>query len=146
MPETSVQLGPTEDLLDEFAFTPADGEDRIVALSLGQCVGSRQTYNGQRPTWKTSTYLLTSWDMRQLGIKGGHFYAIGAIHKIRWTVCDPNRRIDLLQSLFTGKLEVKSGYIDNDFEFIGTAIGGQASSGSLGGASLPFEVAMSTCR
>ncbi|WP_041598093.1 carbohydrate porin [Granulicella tundricola] len=73
---------------------------------------------------------------------------MGTIQKISWNAGGPNAiefgNISYYQSLFHGNLELKGGYIDNDFEYVGTAIGGQASSGSLGVfASLPFEVGMS---
>ena len=107
-----------------------------------------QTYNGQRPTWKTSHYLMGSWDLRQLGVRGGQFYMIGSLQNISWNPGGPNAHqfsaIAYYQSLFHDKLELKGGYLTNDFEFVGTAIGGQASSGSLGVfASLPIELGMS---
>jgi porin len=107
-----------------------------------------QTYNGQRPTWKTSHYLMGSWDLRQLGVRGGQFYMIGSLQDISWNPGGPNAHqfsaIAYYQSLFHDKLELKGGYFTNDFEFVGTAIGGQASSGSLGVfASLPIELGMS---
>lgn len=107
-----------------------------------------QTYTGQRPTWKSSHYPALTWDLRQLGVKGGQFEIMGAIQKISWNAGGPNAvqfgSMYYYQSLLKGRLELKGGYIDNDFEYVGTAIGGQASSGSLGVyASLPFEVGMS---
>ncbi|MFC6646303.1 carbohydrate porin [Granulicella cerasi] len=109
---------------------------------------AQQTYNGQRPTWKSSHYPAFTWDLRQLGIRGGQLLIMGTVQKISWNAGGPNAiefgNISYYQSLFHDKLELKGGYIDNDFEFVGTAIGGQASSGSLGVfASLPFEVGMS---
>ncbi|MDE1163130.1 MAG: carbohydrate porin [Acidobacteriaceae bacterium] len=109
---------------------------------------AQQTFTGQRPTWKSSHYPVLTWDLRQLGIRGGQLEIMGTIQKISWNAGGPNDigfgNISYYQSLFHNKLELKGGYIDNDFEFVGTAIGGQASSGSLGVfASLPFEVGMS---
>jgi porin len=109
---------------------------------------AEQTYLGQRPTWKTSHYFLLTWDLRQLGVHGGQLYTIGTVQKISWNPGGPNAvqfgALAYYQSLFNSRLELKGGYINNDTEFVGTAIAGQASSGSLGVfASLPFEVGMS---
>ncbi|RXH54685.1 carbohydrate porin [Granulicella sibirica] len=109
---------------------------------------AQQTYTGQRPTWKSSHYPMLTWDLRQLGVKGGQLEVMGTVQKISWNAGGPNAigfgALAYYQSLFKGHLELKGGYIDNDFEYVGTAIGGQASSGSLGVfASLPFEVGMS---
>ena len=107
-----------------------------------------QTYLGQRPTWKTSHYFMLTWDLRQLHVRGGQLEILGTLQRISWNPGGPNATqfgaIAYYQSLFHNRLELKGGYLDNDFEFVGTAIGGQASSGSLGVfASLPFEVGMS---
>lgn len=109
---------------------------------------SQQTFLGQRPTWKSSHYPMLTWDLRQLGVRGGQLEVMGTIQKISWNNGGPNfigfGNISYYQSLLHNHLELKGGYIDNDFEYVGTAIGGQASSGSLGVfASLPFEVGLS---
>lgn len=108
----------------------------------------KQTYTGQRPTWKTSHYFFASWDLRQLGVHGGQLYAIGALQKISWNAGGPNAfqfgALAYYQQLFKDHLEVVGGYIDNDLNYVGTIVGGQASSSALGVyASLPFEVGMS---
>ncbi len=109
---------------------------------------AQQTYNGQRPTFSSSHYPALTWDMRQLGLHDAQFVVQAAIQRNSWYPGGPEAtgfgQISLYKAFFKKRVEVKTGYIDNDGEFVGLFVGGLASNGSLGVyAVLPFEAGMS---
>lgn len=123
--------------------------DRITLNLLDAPVPpEQQVYIGQRPTLNPSAGPILTADLRQLHLHNAQFN-IGAGWK--WTNWIPSGpRALSLRTLYFYKMwgddrvEMKVGYVSNEYEFVGMQVGGSLSNGSLGVyAVLPYEVGMS---
>ncbi len=103
-----------------------------------------QVYNGQRPTFNSTTQLSVSLNLSQYGIPNAQVTAAGAAVATSWKPLGPREtsliRLWYFQSFLNDKLEVKIGYNALPVEFLGTFVGGNIVSGTLGPkASIPFQ-------
>ena len=89
-----------------------------------------------------------TWDLRQLHLHGAQLNVGAALQWVSWQPAGPTAgafsTLYLYKSFGEDRVEVKAGYITNDFEFIGLQVGGSIASGAQGVyAVLPFEVGLS---
>lgn len=109
---------------------------------------TEEVYVGERPYGKTGSGPLLVWDMRQLHLKDAQLNVGSALLWVRWNPAGPKAAalsdLNIYKSFFNDRLEMKVGYLRNDFEFLGMQVGGSISSGAQGVyAVLPFEAGLS---
>ncbi len=107
-----------------------------------------QYYNGQKPTFGSSTSLSVSLNLDQYGIPNAQITAAGVLLTTTWESFGPSAfsllRLNYYQSFFDGRLEIKAGYIANNYEFFGTSVGGNIISGTLGpNANVLYQLGLS---
>lgn len=100
---------------------------------------ANQLYNGQNPTYSESNYITMTYDLSRFGIPDGQL-VVGADQQWgNWNPGTPERfGISILayyQTFFDRKLELKVGYLRNNWEFAGTLVGGNAGSNVFGPSS-----------
>lgn len=106
--------------------------------------GGVQYYNGQRPTFNSSTQFSVSLNLAQYGIQNAQITGTMAAQATSWRPLGPRAtslvRLWYYQTFLDGRFAVKVGYIVQPVEFFGTAIGGNIVSGTLGpNANLLFQ-------
>lgn len=106
-----------------------------------------QFYNGQQPTFASSTSFSTSLNLDRYGIPNAQITAAGARLTSTWRPFGPPafslQRLNYYQSFLDGKFELKVGYTTNHYEFFGTAVGGNIISGTLGpNANILYQAGM----
>ncbi len=119
-----------------------------VNLLDGPAAKGEQAYIGHRPTWITGLHPILTLDLRQLGLKGAQLNVSGAWRWTTWKPAGPNAvtlaTLHLYKEWGDGKVEMKTGYVLNDLEFIGMQVGGSLAVGAQGVyAVLPFQAGMS---
>jgi len=109
-----------------------------------------QQYNAQRLTRSvTNAAIFATYDLGRVGLKDGQLLVSALYTSNSFNAVDgPNSvrigRLSYYQPLFGKKVEIKVGYFDNGFEFLGTTTGGSLAGGTLGPqASVPNEVGLS---
>ncbi len=121
----------------------------INFLSIGKPTPQGQQYVGQIPTAFTLTVNYLTFDLdKLLGIPNAKVVAGAKLMEPTWATIGPSYfEINSLyydQRMFEDHLELQLGYIENDFEYIGTYVGGRLAGGTLGPeAVIPFEVGLS---
>lgn len=108
----------------------------------------QQVYLGQRLTWITGLNPVFVSDLRQLGMRDAQFVASFGW---RWTTWNPaGPKTTAVSSLYLYKawknrrIELKTGYLTNDLEFIGLQVGGASATAAQGVyAVLPYQLGMS---
>lgn len=108
----------------------------------------QQVYQGQRPFLRLMANPILSYDMHDFELKHAQFYLAAGLNWVSWNNAGPSTMamtsMYLYKAFAAGRMEVKAGYIANDFEFIGLQVGGSLSTGSQGVyAVLPYEVGLS---
>jgi porin len=103
-----------------------------------------QLYNGQKSTFSTQNVLGITYDLSRFGIPDGQLLIWGAKYYFTWNPGGPSKfglnGATYYQTLFNKKVELKVGYLDNIFEFVGTSVGGALSSNVFGPlGSIPFQ-------
>ncbi|MCJ2128265.1 carbohydrate porin [Methylobacterium sp. E-045] len=109
--------------------------------------GGRQVYNGQQPTFGSSTTFAASLNLDLYGVPNAQITAAGTRLTTTWRPFGPPafslQRLNYYQSFFNGKLELKVGYTTNNYEFFGTSVGGNIISGTLGpNANILYQAGM----
>ncbi|PXA87376.1 hypothetical protein DMC47_32200 [Nostoc sp. 3335mG] len=109
-----------------------------------------QVYNGQRFTRTIdSVTLFSTYDLGRLGLDGGQlilsaFYSTNSLRSIDGPSSTRIGRLAYYQPLFNKRIEIKIGYFDNAYEYLGTQTGGSFAGGTLGPqASVLNEVGLS---
>ncbi len=108
----------------------------------------QQTYIGQRAyeSWLMQPIFVS--DLRQLGLHKAQLYMGGIWNWVTWNPAGP-KTIQLwdlyfYKSLAHDRVQLKTGYISMNLEFVGMFVGGSSANGGQGVyAVLPFEVGMS---
>ncbi len=118
-------------------------------LDNGETVGGRQVYAGQKPTFETANFLMVTYDLSRHGIPDGQIALMGTKTYTNWNPLGPNTlaiaTASYYQTLFNRKLELKFGWLANNYEFVGTFVGGSLAGGAFGPqASLPYQGGMSS--
>jgi porin len=110
----------------------------------------RQQYNGQRLTRAVSNAaIFATYDLGRIGLTGGQFlfsalYTSNSFNAVNGPDSVRIGRLSYYQPLFNKAVEIKVGYFDNGFEFLGTTTGGSLAGGTLGPqATIPYEVGLS---
>ena len=103
-----------------------------------------QLYAGQLPTYTTTNELFLFYDLRRYGIPDGQIAANVVSLSTNWAPSGPDGlylgTLSYYQTLFNKKVEVKFGWLQNAFEFLGTQVGGSLANGVFGpNASVPGE-------
>lgn len=107
-----------------------------------------QVYVGQRPFETTYVQPILSSDLRQFHLQQAQLYAGAVWNWASWNPAGP-RTIQLwalyfYKELGEDRVEVKSGYIAHNMNFVGLFVGGSTATGTQGVyAVLPYEAGMS---
>ncbi|WGR97883.1 carbohydrate porin [Bradyrhizobium sp. ISRA443] len=100
---------------------------------------ANQLYSGQNPTYYTQNFLMVTYDLSQFGIPDGQIIVGTEQQSWNWQPGGPDRwginEIAYYQTLFDRKVELKMGYLRNNYEFAGTVVGGNAGSSVFGSSS-----------
>lgn len=95
-----------------------------------------QLYNGQKFTFSTQNLFGITYDLARYGIPDGQFLIWGAKNYYTWNAGGPSKfgvaGLTYYQTLFNKKVELKVGYLNNAFEFIGTNVGGAITTSVFG--------------
>src|SRR5262249_53005563 len=98
-------------------------------------------------TFNSTTQFSLSLNLDRYGMPNAQITAAAASAATSWKPLGP-RSLSLLrlwyyQSLLNGQLELKAGYLVEPVEFMGTFVGGNVVSGTLGpNAQLPYQVGL----
>jgi porin len=110
----------------------------------------KQLYNAQKLTRTVSNAaIFATYDLGRVGLSGGQFivsalYTSNSFNRVDGPNSTRIGRLAYYQPLFGKTVELKIGYFDNGFEFLGTQTGGSLAGGTLGPqASVPNEVGLS---
>lgn len=110
----------------------------------------QQLYNAQKLTRTVSNAsIFATYDLGRVGLSGGQFivsalYTSNSFNRVDGPNSTRIGRLAYYQPLFGKKVELKVGYFDNGFEFLGTQTAGSLAGGTLGPqASVPNEVGLS---
>ena len=108
----------------------------------------QQVYIGHRPTFISGVNPIFTWDLRQFGWRQAQLTASVGWRYATWKPAGPKTigmtSLYLFKRWGRRRVEMKSGYLGNDLEFVGLQVGGSTSTGAQGVyAVLPNEVGMS---
>jgi porin len=106
--------------------------------------GGQQLYNGQKFTYAVSNLIGLTYDLRRYGIPDGQIFVAGQRLDTSWTPFGPDKLalagLTYYQTLFNRAMEVKLGYLDGTWDYVGTFIGGQLSQSVFGpSANIPSQ-------
>ena len=107
----------------------------------------QQTYVGQRPFVKWMTNPMLTWDMKQLHLTNAQLHFGIGFEKMSWNKAGPTA-IDVstlyfYKSFLKDRIELKTGYMPNNLEFVGIQAGGSLVTGAQGVyAVLPYEAGL----
>lgn len=109
--------------------------------------GGVQVYNGQQPTFASSTAFSASLNLDRYGVPNAQITAAGARLTSTWRPFGPPafslQRLNYYQTFLDRKIELKVGYTTNHYEFFGTSVGGNIISGTLGpNANIVYQAGM----
>jgi porin len=114
----------------------------------GPVAKDQQNYIGQRQTWMGMINPILTYDMRAFGLKHAQLNISAGMNHSSWRPNGPNAIV--LQTLYLYKafakdrIEVKAGYLSNDWEYLCLYVGGSAAAGVQGVyAVLPYEAGLS---
>jgi porin len=107
-----------------------------------------QVYTGQRAFESMWAQPILAWDMRQFGLHRAQLYMGGVWQWVSWNPAGPKTiqlwALYFYKELARDRVEVKTGYIAHNMNFVGLFVGGSTATGSQGVyAVLPFEAGMS---
>jgi len=108
----------------------------------------RQKYFGQKPTGFLSTTPHLIIDLSRYGIENGQIVVAGILMTTTWEPAGPSQigfaSITYYQTFFNKLIELKLGYVANDYEFYGAYVGGNLASSIFGSSgSVPREMGIS---
>ncbi|MGY8681756.1 carbohydrate porin [Bradyrhizobium sp. UFLA05-153] len=97
---------------------------------------SQQLYNGQNFTASTQNYMFITYDLSRFGIPDGQIVVGAGANAYTWYGAGPNRSgltmATFYQTFLDRTFELKLGYIDNAWEFVGASVGGSLASSVFG--------------
>lgn len=100
-----------------------------------------QIYVGQRPTWTTASYFFLTADLRSIHLPGFQFNGVAVVSRTSWypDTLEASKMMQavLYKPFLHSRIELKAGYQNNDDQFVGMQVGGNASSGSEGVFAVP---------
>lgn len=107
-----------------------------------------QTYVGESPFESAMGNMTLTADLRQLHLAHSQFTACGYWNWVSWNPAGPKAfqiyQLYFYKAFAEDRVEVKAGYVGNNLEVIGLAVGGSAATAAQGVyAVLPFEVGLS---
>ncbi|MGH9585961.1 MAG: carbohydrate porin [Acidobacteriaceae bacterium] len=107
-----------------------------------------QTYVGERPFAGTMMSMTLTADLRQFHLAHAQFTTCGVWNWASWRPAGPKAfqifGLYFFKAFGDDRVEIKAGYIGNNLEVIGLAVGGSAATAAQGAyAVLPFEVGLS---
>ncbi|MDR5777148.1 MULTISPECIES: carbohydrate porin [unclassified Caballeronia] len=95
-----------------------------------------QRYFGQKFSWLTSGNADLFFDLSRYGIPDGQIVLGGTFIKTNWEAGGPSLlnlgALNYYQTLFNRRVELKAGYIGNDYEFYGPYVAGNLSNAIFG--------------
>ena len=107
-----------------------------------------QVYVGQRAFESMFAQPILAWDLRQLHLRRAQLYMGGVWNWVSWNPAGP-KTVQLWALYFykefgKDRVELKTGYIANNMNFVGLFMGGSTATGAQGVyAVLPYEAGMS---
>lgn len=109
---------------------------------------SQQVYIGQHEFGRIMANPMLTYDLRALHLRSAQLFMAAGLNWVSWDPAGPNtitmNDLYLYKAFANRNVEIKLGYVCNDFEFIGLQVGGALSTGSQGVyAILPYEVGLS---
>ena len=131
-----------------FAFRVISGPQYVQNILRAPVPADQQVYAGQREFASMFFQPILSWDMRQLSLKHAQLYAGAALQWVSWRPAGPKTTqlwaLYFYKELGRDRVELKTGYIAHNMNFVGLFVGGSTSTASQGVyAVLPFEAGMS---
>ena len=100
-----------------------------------------QVYVGQRPTWTVASYYFLAADLRSLHLAGYQISTIAVVSRTSWYpgTLEASKMLQavVFKSFFHKRIEIRAGYQNNDDQFVGMQVGGNAASGSVGVFAVP---------
>ncbi len=103
--------------------------------------GTPQVYVGQRPTWTLASYYFLAADLRSLHLAGYQISTIAVVSRTSWYpgTLEASKMLQAVvyKSFLHKRVEVRAGYQNNDDQFAGMQVGGNAASGSVGVFAVP---------
>ncbi len=108
----------------------------------------QQVYVGQGPYASTFAQPILSWDLRQLHMQNAQLYMGAVWNWVTWVPAGPKTlqlwALYYYKEFGKDRVELKTGYIAHNMNFVGMFVGGSTATGSPGVyAVLPFEAGMS---
>ncbi len=108
----------------------------------------QQAYVGQRPFEEFAEIPVLSYNLRQFHLSDAQFHMEGSFRWVSWNHAGPRSvgmsALYLYKGFDEGQVDVKAGYLLNDFEYVGLRVGGSVAAGAQGVyAVLPYEVGLS---
>ncbi|MGA8042879.1 MAG: carbohydrate porin [Terracidiphilus sp.] len=101
----------------------------------------QQIYVGQRPTWAIASYFFLTADLRSIHLAGYQFNGVAVVSRTSWypATLEASKMMQavLYKPFLHNRIEIKAGYQNNDDQFVGMQVGGNASSGSEGVFAVP---------
>ena len=100
-----------------------------------------QVYVGQRPTWTVASYYFLAADLRSLHLAGYQISTIAVVSRTSWYpgTLEASKMLQAVvyKSFLHKRIEIRAGYQNNDDQFVGMQVGGNAASGSVGVFAVP---------
>ncbi|MDE3202075.1 MAG: carbohydrate porin [Acidobacteriota bacterium] len=130
------------------AFRVLSGPQYVQNLLDAPVKADEQVYAGQHPFEMMFWQPILSWDMRQLGMHRAQIYTGAAVQWVSWRPAGPKTiqmwALYFYKELARDRVEIKTGYVAHNMNFVGLFVGGSTSTASQGVyAVLPFEAGMS---
>jgi hypothetical protein len=130
------------------AFRVISGPQYVQNVLNAPVAADEQVYAGQREFEEMFFQPILSWDMRQLGLQRAQLYAGAALQWVSWRPAGPKTTqlwaLYFYKELARDRVEIKTGYVAHNMNFVGLFVGGSTSTASQGVyAVLPFEAGMS---
>jgi porin len=107
----------------------------------------QQYYVGQRPFAKWMTNPMLTWDMKQLHLSSAQLHVGLGFEQESWNKAGPTSvdvsTLYFYKSFVRDRVELKTGYLANNLEFVGLQAGGSLVTGAQGVyAVLPYEAGL----
>ena len=130
------------------AFRVISGPEYVQNVLNSPVAADNQVYVGQRQFGEMFFQPILSWDMRQVGLHRAQLYAGAALQWVSWRPAGPKTTqlwaLYFYKEFAHDRVELKTGYVANNMNFVGLFVGGSTATASLGVyAVLPFEAGMS---
>ncbi|WP_354259116.1 carbohydrate porin [Bradyrhizobium sp. F1.13.3] len=99
---------------------------------------AQQLYNGQNFTASSQNFMFVTYDLSRFGIPDGQIVVAAGESDYTWNAGGPSRfgltMATYYQTFLNRTFELKLGYIDNAWEFVGANVGGSLASSVFGPA------------